>query len=284
MCICSIVASVVLSVTQFLTQSVDGRISDANDASLGRFLDYSANASRGKFVLNPGFWASGVDFSCASPWNEVSGALRAGTLISKRHVVFAKHFPLSKGARIVFVDNGGAACSVRIAGTKEIDGVDILIASLDSEVAPNIRPAKILPDDYRKYIGDGEGLPVATFNMKEQLVLSELSPIPTNRFMNIKCRIPIPEHIFTRKIEGGPKAALYRPLIVGDSGNPAFLIAGNEPILLYCNASNNASSGPPLHLYRQEIQAAMDTLCPGYKLETIDLAAISARVNKDVVK
>lgn len=257
-----------------LAQSVDKRLSGAEEGELGRFLAYPRNAARGEFRPNPKFWAAGVDFSCASPWNEAGGSLRAGTLISKRHVVMAKHFPLWKGVRISFVDNEGNVCPGWIAGTRGIAGTDILIASLTYEVTPNIHPAKILPSDYAKYIGDGVGLPVVTFNQREELVITELKGIPTNRLMKIKSKIPIPEHMHTRHIEDGPRAKYRKLLVGGDSGNPAFLIAGNEPIILYCDVTSNASSGPPLHLYRREIQKAMDELCPGYKLETFDFSTV----------
>ena len=73
--------------------------------------------------------------------------------------------------------------------------------------------------------------------------------------------------------EGSPPIELDTPG-GGDSGNPAFLIVDNQPILLYCLFRGGYGSGPALHLYRREIQAAMDELCPGYTLETFDFASV----------
>ena len=57
-----------------------------------------------------------------------------------------------------------------------------------------------------------------------------------------------------------------------DSGNPAFLLVGNEPILLYCLYSGGVGHGPAIHLYAKEVQKAMDELCPSYKLESFDFS------------
>lgn len=274
--IAAIAFATTLAAQQFLADSVDRRIADAEvSEGLSRFVGYPSGADKDKFTPNPKFWAKGVDFSCASPWNSAGGALRAGTLISKRHIVCANHFPLWKGVRISFVDNKGEVCPCYVEGTRRIDQTDIMVASLNAEVSPNIHPAKILPEDYAQHIGNGDGLPVATFNKKEQLSISQLFAIPTNRFMRIGQKpTTIPEHTHARVIREGRRAKFRELLVSGDSGNPAFLIAGNEPILLYCDVSNNAGSGPSLHLYRREIQAAMDELCPGYKLESFDFTKV----------
>ena len=100
-----------LPVLDFATNSIARRIESCDPAvCLARFADYPP--SKGKlgfprclfenpFPANPHFYLKDVDFSCASPWNDSTGTLRAGTLISKRHIIFAKHFPLWKGVRIL---------------------------------------------------------------------------------------------------------------------------------------------------------------------------------------
>lgn len=266
-----------ISTITILENSVDRRLA-GSDAwqSLYRFLDYPSNAKKDTFVINPVFWAKDVDLSCASPWNSLAGALRAGALISKRHFVCAKHFPFRKGARILFVDSVGNVCPCEVESVKALEGIDIMVGLLNAEVTPDIRPTKILPPDYAKYIGDGKGLPVATFNHHEQLVVSNLLQIPTNRFMRLGSRQElsiVPYLIRTSIVENGIRSDFCKILECGDSGNPAFLFFGNEPILLFCNTCNNAGGGPPLHLFRREIQWAMDDLCPGYKLEEFDFEA-----------
>ena len=266
-----IVFAVTLSVLDFATNGIAERIAGADPAAcLSRFADYPP--SKGKlgfprclwvkpFPANEKFWLKGVDFSCASPWNDSCGTMRAGTLISKRHVIFAKHFPLWKGVRIVFVDGEGEVCPCHIAATKALETCDVMIGLLDYEVTPNIHPVKILPVDYEKHIGDGKGLPIVTFNQREQALLSECRGIGTNSISNVASTN------LAWKAFGGK-------IVVGDSGNPAFLLIGSEPILLYCLLSGGVGHGPAIHRYRREIQKAMDELCSGYKLESFDFSSV----------
>lgn len=271
-----------LPVCDLATNSVNERVAGADPAvCLSRFVDYPP--SRGKlgfprclfekpFPCNEKFWLKDVDFSCASPWNDSCGAERAGTLISKRHVVFAKHFTLWKGVRILFVDQEGEVCPCNVEKTKDIAGTDITVGLLNAEVTPNIHPAKILPDDFYKHIGDGRGLPIVTLTRKERAVLAEANRIPTNG---------APAAVRVRKPRSAARERLREEIVGGDSGNPAFLLVGSDLILLYCLHHGGVGSGPWLHMHRHEIQAAMDDLCPGYKLEEFDFTKVGATKKGD---
>lgn len=170
-----------LSILQTATESVSNRLVNADPSiALQRFAGYPTGARWGRFAFNPKFWAKGIDFSCVGPWNSAGGSQRAGTAISKRHIVFAKHFPFGKGVRVVFVGEDGGVCPARIEESKA----------------------------------------------------------------------------------------------VGDSGNPAFLLIGNERVLLYCLTSGGCGCGPLLHIRRKEIQKTMDELCPGYTLECFDFSKL----------
>ena len=270
--IASIVLAV-LSVYVYATNSIAQRIEKADPSvCLSRFVDYpncfrstvqkSVQGALGTPhpALSTHFWLKDVDFSCASPWCDESGSVRAGTLITKRHIIFAKHFPLWKGCRVLFVDKEGEVCPCRVKATKALAKGDIMIGSLDYEVTPNIHPAKVLPVDYEKYIGDGKGLPIVTFNQREEALLTECSGIETN-------------YIGNAASTNVSKKALSKRIRTGDSGNPAFLLVGNEPILVYCLFSGGVGHGSPIHYYRAEIQRAMDELCPGYALEPFDFSS-----------
>lgn len=266
-----------LPVFDFATNSIAQRIAGVDPAvCLSRFVDYPP--SKGKlgfprclwekpFPENEKFWLKGVDFSCASPWNDSCGAQRAGTLISKRHVIFAKHFPLWNGCRVLFVDQAGEVCPCRLEATKALEKCDIMIGSLDYEVAPNIHSAKILPEDYEKWIGDASGLPIVTFNQQERALLSECRGITSNSVSNVAST-------------NTSWKALGGKIVTGDSGNPAFLLIGNEAILLYCLYSGGVGHGPSVFRYRKDIQKAMDELCPGYKLETFDFSSLQEKSAK----
>lgn len=249
---------------------VDRRLEGADPAlCLSRFAGYPSGAANDRFTPNTNFWAKGIDFTCVSPWNSAGGSLRAGTLISRRHIIFAQHFPLAKGARILFVDDEGAVCPCYIEATKAIAGSDIMIGLLNAEVAPNIHPAKILPPDFQRHVGRAEQFPVVTFNQKEQLFLTRLAHIPTNLTLRVS--------MCSWKPKNKNRARFRDKIIVGDSGNPAFLLIKDQPVLIYCLHRGGCGSGPSIHLYRREIQATMDELCPGYKLESFDFSRLTDR-------
>ena len=252
---------IILSLAILPAKGIVRRLESGDPAkSLARFADYSVNAKKDVFKPNTNFWAKGIDFSCASPWNGSSGALRAGTLISRRHIVYAAHYPLSIGARILFVDSEGNVCPCYLEKSKKIAGTDIMIGSLNAEVTPNINPARLLPRDFAKYLdGNGSGLPVATFNRQEKLFLTASGAIPTGKFPSAYAHSMIP----SRKEFQNHRERI----VVGDSGNPAFLLLDDEPVLLYCLHYGGCGAGPALHLYAYEIQQIMNELCPGYKLE-----------------
>lgn len=261
----------IVSLQQFAVESVENRLRDADPSvTLRRFCNYPIGASKDQFGLNPKFWAKGIDFSCVSPWNSAGGSLRAGTLISKRHIIFAKHFPLWKGVRILFVGEDGGVCPCYIEKTKALEKCDVMIGSLNVEVTPNIHPAKILPDDYSKYIGNGEGVPIGAFNQREMLLLAESEAVPTNG-------APFPCVSIRPPADKG-KTGFRARIVTGDSGNPAFFIFGNQAVLACCLYS--PTSGPAPHLYRREIQKAMDELCPGYRLETFDFEKVRCEDGK----
>ena len=261
-----------LPLCQFAKIDIERRTATNEPATaLARFVDYAANGRKGNFVLNPRFWLKDVDFSCVSPWNDGGGRMRGGTAISRRHVIFARHYPLWSGVRMVFVGEDGGVCPARITATKGVEGTDIMIGLLDYELTPNIRPAKILPSGYEKYIGDGYDLPVVTFTQDERVLLFALGYL--KRKDTGKPIDAIGSHF-----PGSPTQLRFNEkIITGDSGNPAFLLFGREPVLAYCLHGGCGGNGPAIHFYRREIQATMDALSPGYKLEEFDFAALERK-------
>ncbi len=260
------IASIILAAAISSTNAwaaVDARLAPANPTNaLSRFIGYPDSAKAGEFMPNPEFWAKDIDFSCASPWNDRFGKERAGTLISRRHIIFAKHWPLTPGTTVTFTDRFGMAWPYKVEKTKGIANSDIMIGLLAAEVDESIGVAKILPLGYEAHIGNGERFPVATFNKFEELLLTELSALasPTSAVKSASSRLCRDER----------RKAFRKPVISGDSGDPAFLLVGEKPILLYCLHTGGCGAGPAIHRHRGEIQRAMDELCPGYKLESFD--------------
>ena len=236
---------------------------------LSRFLEYPPGPGKlgfprclweNPFPRNPDFWLKNVDFSCASPWNDAHGPLRAGTAISKRHIVYAKHFPLALGTRIAFVGVNGDVSHYALRAARGVDGTDIMVGLLDYELTPDVHPAKVLPSGFEKRLVEGSKWPVVTFNRREQAYLSEITVVRADSR---------PAHV--RLVNGKASNPAWRTLggnlVGGDSGNPAFLLYQGHPILVYCVYYGEEGRGPPIHEYLRAIQQAMDELCPGYRLE-----------------
>jgi len=258
----SMLAVAALSLQTTAGAWADRHVAAANPTNgLSRFVGYPQS-----FRPNPSFWLKDVDFSCASPWNSATGRLRAGTAISRRHIVFAKHFPLSKGCRILFIDGQGETCPCYLEKVQPIEKTDIAVGLLNAELTPNIVHAKLLPADAEERLGDLRGLPVVTLNQNEEAVLNQVGEVPDPELASAR---------FRGEPSKDERRNLFRKtLITGDSGSPTFLLIDKTPVLLYCLLGGGSGSGYALHKYRREIQSAMDALCPGYALETYDFGSL----------
>ena len=250
--------------------SVDGRIEGKNPAaSLKRFLNYGGEAAKaGQFTPNPDFWAKGVDFSCASMWNSQSGSTRAGTAVSPRHVVFAAHYPISPGTRISFMGTDGAVHTRTLKAANRVSSTDLMVGALDKDLPQSVHPAFVLPADYERYIGNGTGLPTVTFDYEEKALVADLNGIRRGRGSeSAGSHFPVSA---TRRLFG-------EPLIVGDSGNPCFLVINEDVILLYTVMSGGPGGGPALHGLRLILQNEMDFLAPGFRLKEYDFSPFKTK-------
>lgn len=230
-------------------------------ASSGSELNVFAVANGATFVRNPSFWASGIDLSCASPWNSTGGSQRAGTLVSPRHVVFCEHasFYPANGATMYFVSAQGEVVTRTLESTVFAAG-DIRLGVLDSDVPASINFARVLPTDWTASlpgIDSAFGLPVIVLNQQERAGISSLTNLATSRFGN--------------SYPAG-YADYYQNIVVGDSGNPVFLVIDNAPVLLGVLTFGGPGAGYHIAHYTTEVNAAMTTLGGGYQLTAVDLS------------
>ena len=129
-----------------------------------------------------------------------------------------------------------------------------------------VTPAALLPRNYGEYINAGTRLPVMQFDFEEKGLVCELV-------------LPLASYATTGEPLFGTQSGFYEPTIVGDSGDPVFLIIGNQPVLLgalhtgYRPLGNDRFEGggsPFITYYASQIQAVMDSLCEGYTLRFFD--------------
>ena len=134
-----------------------------------------------------------------------------------------------------------------------------------------------MPLDFAEYISIGKLLPVMQFDYDEHGVVYEITsdlPVPGSVQM-------AEARVCTWKPQSAIRQLFYENIVIGDSGNPMFLIIGNDAVLLgaahvgngYVSDGVYVGSGHPfLTYYASEVQTAMDALATGYNLRFYDFS------------
>lgn len=253
----------VFPIAEAIRQSIDARLAVSNVVkSLHRYVDYEANGKVGRFIPNPDFWARGIDFSCASPWNTYDGQWRAGTAVSARHVVFAHHFPIAVGSDISFVGNDGVIVKRRLTNSVRVGDSDLMVGLLHADLPQTVKPAYVLPENYQSYIGYGNNLPVVVFDQEEKVLIREIPSVFRGQNVDQVMRKP----------SGELRKRFYEDFVSGDCGDPAFIVVRNGVIIL-ATVHGITGASPSVFVLRKGIQRAMDELMPGYRLAEYDFAA-----------
>jgi hypothetical protein len=273
------------------TAAVDTRIAGKNPSTaLARFTNYFVNGASGVFSRNADCWAADIDLSFCSPWNSQEAGRRAGTLISPVHVLFAAHYPVAQGQTIVFVDRFGGVVTSRVAKVRchrdysnanDQPYPDFAMGRLDEAVPATVSVAKVLPDDYGKYLGNGFGLPCLWLDQAERVGVGDVWCIDADL-----SRIGLTggHYAGTLVPTRAARQAFTLPVVVGDSGNPLFILINGEAVLLSVWTFGSEEDmdigglGTSVTALKADIQAMMDELAPDRndKLEEIDLSGFEA--------
>ena len=274
-----------------VSRSIDDRIKDKSPSgTLQKFLNYHVNGTNVVFDINPDCWANNIDTSCVSMWNNSSGSLQAGVAISKRHIIVAGHFYHGNGVKVFFREPNGNIHTNVVTGRFPVNGTDIMVQSLRDELPDAITPARILSANYRHFIGLGKWLPVLRFDKNEQCIVCEISKV-----------LPSEAHYKTGIREQSvststPSKEFRQPFYIhtqgGDSGNPLFLVVGNDIVLLGAfhggiyepdGITVKVGQCPFVTYYAAEIQSAMDHLIQGYTLQYFDCSPYQATIRQEVL-
>lgn len=238
-----------------------------------KYVYSTQNHASPQYVRNPQCWLNGIDLTCASPWNSYGGAYMAGAAISPRHMVFAWHYQIATGSTIRFITNDNQVITRTITAVSALAGGfarDTAVGLLDSDLPGTIAYAKFLPSNLEDYLPTAEiyHLPIIMFDQEEKVITKELRTItpafpssPDNKLIAIDNCQSLPFSLLTETIVGG------------DSGNPMFILIGEEIVLI--SLATGAGSGPGFHLFLDEINAAMTSLGGGYQLTTVDLTGFN---------
>tara|TARA_R110001592_G_scaffold328826_1_gene610447 strand:+ start:1486 stop:2715 length:1230 start_codon:yes stop_codon:yes gene_type:complete len=244
------------SARKALSDPIDTSLSGTNPATQQKVY-----TTQDPYVRNTSFFLQGTHaeaLTCASPWNSAGGTRRAGTAITPRHAVCAKHYPVPVGATMRFItsDNTVITRTVVQAGIVTTSSQDAWMVLLDSDLPASITPCKLFPDGYETYLPAGASsvaayaLPLLAMDFSENGIVLDF----IDQFL---------------KSNGSPFAfygaptlpdrlAFYDPIISGDSGNPIFAVIGSELWLL--STFFGAGSGPFYGGLVTELNAMITTL------------------------
>jgi len=197
----------------------------------------SQNHTTQSYVRNPSLWCAGLaqKLTCCSPWNSTGANTRAGTLVTPRHILFAAHYQISDGATVRFITSGGAVINRTMMKKKLHPSYnpyfpDLVIGVLDSDVPATITPCSAPPGNFETYLPNlNYGVPCICLDQEEKaLVADAYSDTSYQTF-----RVPTD----SKRLE------FHENKIVGDSGNPAFMVVDGELVMLTVWTYGGAGSG-----------------------------------------
>jgi hypothetical protein len=249
---------------------------------------YGGVDDAGIWVRNPNCWINGVsNISCFSPAQR-SGAnwwQRGGTLITRKHVLFAKHFTTSVlpngGTPLIFVDENNNAIRRNII-SYAFGYSDVAIALLDQEVPSNIDIAKVLPINYNNYLNINSLLSIG-LDQEEKAILVKMTGFQ-NYIVNDYSTNGTGQAVATQNVllytimandqDFGSYSDFSESIIVGDSGNPVFLIIDNELVVL--TTWWFPTGGPFITQQYDKVNQVIEYLSPGegYSLTPINLELV----------
>jgi hypothetical protein len=195
-------------------------------------------------------WAGGalraVDLSGVG-WDEQ----RSVTLISPRHVIMAAHYPRRVGAMVVLHDQEGERHE-RFVIRIEAGGRDFAVGLLNRPVPVTHYRVLAPRPDYDALL---RGVPVLVTNCRRYVMVHQVAGVGGG------------------VIRFGPTdlPGVAGKLIVGDSGNPSFLLVNGEPVLVETHTTGGFGSGPFLSdpANFAEINRLMRALGGGEQLEVV---------------
>lgn len=222
------------------------------------------------YVRNPDCWAHDLDLTCISPWNSNGHNRKAGTLLSPRHAIWARHYNMPVSTTLRFVDVNNKVVDRKIIKTHVLpvpshinyhSGYDMMVGLLDQDVPSTITFAKVLPRNFTEIYGSHlhHALPVLSTDYEEKALVDDLRMMH-NKMVSLS--VPILSY----------RKAYYESKIVGDSGNPTFFVIDNQLVFLFVFTYGGAGAGTSVQYHYDDINHVMQSLGGGYSLTEIDLS------------
>lgn len=193
---------------------------------------YTRNTS---FFLNSHVEA----LTCASPWNSRQGKFRAGTAVTKRHVLLATHYSLKINDTIRFITSDNTVITKTIVQAKAVpyDGpltdsnynTDSWVVLLDSDLPSSITPCKIFPSSFSSFLPSNDDTSDVLYGVDELplLILDQDEKGLVHDLWNLRYDRNTPRAVYKYPTLED-RVAFYERVVSGDSGNPAFVAIGTE--------------------------------------------------------
>ena len=233
------------------SSAIDGEIASGDPATKKPM--YSNGNTR-----NQNCWAAALaDLSCID--REKPGAVFLGNSGGFAYGIQVEHF---KDIEDTFVAMDGTVATVSVTNRIDIGpsnssdsyATDISIVRYSAALDSKFVPAMLLPSDVMDRLpGLSWGLPVLVTDQEKKALVAEW------RATDTKVRMQVPSD--------SNRVAYYEPIIVGDSGSPAFLFLpvighthSHRLALVTSWTSGGAGVGPVIHNYLADIQAAMSSM------------------------
>ena len=187
------------------------------NAQKGDLFKYYQAKTPSKWLSN---WAANLDLTGVS-WNDS----RTATLISPSHVVMAAHYMRPADVPVMFHDKNGEPYERYITGVKVLSTGDIAIARLNLPLPAEVKWYRLANASDAKI-----GRPVIVSDQTKTLSIHRIYAVTGSvvQFGYIPELNPI----------------YQRNLIVGDSGNPSFILKAGTPFLIETHTTGGPGAGP----------------------------------------
>ena len=187
------------------------------NAEKGALFKYYQAKTSSKWRNN---WAANLDLTGVS-WNDS----RTATLISPSHVVMAAHFMRPASVAVMFHDKKGKPYERFITGVKVLNTGDIAVARLNLPLPPEVKWYRLA-----NHSDAHLGRPVVVSDQTMTLSIHRINAIAG----------PIVQFGYMSELD----PIYQRNLIVGDSGNPSFIVKGQTLFLIETHTTGGPGTGP----------------------------------------
>ena len=229
------------------------------------------------WVRNPASWVRVFNWTGVAAGINGLGGVGGGTLISRRHVLFANHVPYpARPFDIFFVNKDSRTFTYKVVNIQQVGDTDIAIGTLDRDADASLNVYRVLPDNWVQYIANK----AESFNkmgvtgtsyafVLPVLYTGQDKKVSTGDVVSISLGIAavnIPAFEVARAFGDGVRG--------GDSGNPIFAMLGDELVLLGAWYRGSTASGevggfPWLAAQKPAIEAII-----GQKLRVADMSGL----------